>query len=443
MRVPAAVITWAILLGCGRARDSGGGAAAVTPQVTTPPPAGASASSTNGTPSSAGAPQSASSGPSETPSAPADTGTARTAPSPAPPDNTTTPAPPPSPARPHAWAGTQVFITPWTEIDGAATLPGGRLVLHGSQFLTKNGIGSRRGTLAWTDASGKVERVLEVPQADEIFGMAVSESSGAIALAGYTQGTGGYLLVLDADGALQWLVSMGREVTVYGVTFAPNGDVVACGWNPDAFLGRWAPDGTLLWRKTYQVDADGFSFGIAMTRSGDIVAAGGRGPVVAIRTAPDGTTRWTRTLALGSPSSGRGALATDAAGAVLLAGRNGNDAFVVKLDSAGGTAWLRTIATTGVDTANGIAVDAAGDAVVVGSYGLGSGGTGTGYVARYDPSGQRVWTTDVNWPGIEVLDGVALDAAGNAYVVGSFPADAFGFHTEGFLAKVDGAGVVQ
>jgi hypothetical protein len=128
---------------------------------------------------------------------------------------------------------------------------------------------------------------------------------------------------------------------------------------------------------------------------------------------------------------------------VLLAGRNGDDAFVVKLDSAGDTAWLRTIATTGVETANGIAVDLAGDGVVVGSYGLGSGGIGTGYVARYDSSGHPVRTTDVNWPGIEVLNAVVLDTASNAYVVGSFPSDLYGFETEGFLVKVDRSGVVQ
>jgi len=425
MRVRAAAIAWAILLGCGGASERGGNAAAVDSQATTPPPADPSASSTSGTPSPVAAP----SGPSAPPSAP--------------PDDKATPAPPSSPARPRTWAGTQVFTKPWTEIDGAAILAGGRLVVYGSQFVTNNGIGSRRGTLAWTDASGKGDRALQVPQADEIFGMAVSASFGAIALGGYTQGTGGYVLVLDADGALQWLSSMGPQAAVYGVTFAPNGDVVACGSNPHSFLGRWAPDGTLLWQKTYPVDADGFSFGIALTPSGDIAAAGGRGPVVAIRTAPDGTTRWTRTLALGSPSSGLGAIATDAAGAVLLAGRDGDDAFVVKLDSAGDTAWLRTIATTGVDTANGIAVDAAGNVVVVGSSGLGSGGKGTGYVVRYDLSGQQAWTTDLNWPGIEVLNGVALDAAGNAYVVGSLPSDASGFQTQGFLAKVDRAGVVQ
>jgi len=287
-----------------------------------------------------------------------------------------------------------------------------------------------------------VERV-EVPQLGEIFGMAVSASSRAIALAGYTQGTGGYLLVLDADGAQQWLVSMGREAAVYGVAFAPNGDLVACGSDPDSFIGRWAPDGTLLWRKRYGADADGFAFGIAMTPSGDIAAAGGRRPVVAVRTTPDGTTRWTRTLGFGSPSSGRGAIATDATGAVLLTGRDTDDAFVAKLDSAGDTLWVRTIATSGVDTANGIAVDSRGEAVVVGSYGLGSGGAGTGYVARYDPTGERLWMTDVNWPGIEVLGGIALDTAGNAYVVGSLPSDAFGFQTEGFLAKVERTGVVQ
>ena len=45
--------------------------------------------------------------------------------------------------------------------------------------------------------------------------------------------------------------------------------------------------------------------------------------------------------------------------------------------------------------------------------------------------------------GNEVLGGIAVDAAGNAYVVGSFPSDAFGFQTDGFLAKVDRAGAVQ
>jgi hypothetical protein len=425
MRVRAVAISWVILLGCGGARESGSATATSSSKATTPPTPPSTASSGPAS-SPSDTPQPAPAGPTDTP--------------PAPPD--TTPAPTPPVGSPQRWAGTQVFSTPWTELAGVATLPGGGLVAFGSQFVTKDGIGSRRGTLAWTDATGKVKRVLAVPQADEIFSMVVS-SSGAIALGGYTQGTGGYVLVLDADAVQQWVVSMGPSVAVYGVAFAANGDLVACGSNPDSFIGRWAGDGTLLWRKTYPVNADGFSFGIAITPSGELAAAGGRGPVVAVRTAADGTTLWTRTLAVGSPSSGRGAIAVDAAGAVLLAGRDVDDAFVAKIDPAGNTAWLKMLATTGVDTANGIAVNPAGDTLVVGSYGLGSGGDGTGYVARYNPAGEQEWTADLSFPGIEVLGSVALDPAGNAYVVGSLPSDAFGFRTEGFLAKVSRDGVVQ
>src|SRR5205807_10376358 len=83
----------------------------------------------------------------------------------APPDNTPAPPPPPPAATPQAWAGTQVFTKPWTELEGVATLPGGRLIGFGSQFITTDGIGSRHGTLAWTDATGKVERVEAPPAA--------------------------------------------------------------------------------------------------------------------------------------------------------------------------------------------------------------------------------------------------------------------------------------
>jgi len=442
MRVRVAAIAGAILLACGGAKDSGGGASSPT----TPP--APPASTTVAAAPSAGAP--AASAPPDTPAAPPDAPAATPsetpdaggpAPAPAPPDNT--PAPAPSPDAPK-WAGTQTFAAPWTEVDRVATLPGGGFLAFGNQFLIKDGRGSRYGSVAWIDASGTMQRVLTHPNPDDIFAMAVSVS-GAIALGGYTQGgEGGYLLLLDAEGTQKWAVPLGYHGAIYGVTFAPNGDVVACGSDPDSFIGRWAPDGTQVWRKTYPVASDGFAYGIALTPSGDIAAAGGRGPVFALLVDADGATLWTRSFDLGTQSTSGGGIAVDAQGAVLLSGRrDGNDAFVMKLDPAGETSWQKTIATSGVDTANGIAVDAAGNAVVVGSYGLASGGGGTGYVARFDPSGEQLWMTDVDWPGIEVLRGIALDAAGNAYVVGSYPSDALGFHTQGFLVRVDRAGIVQ
>src|SRR5690349_18260457 len=108
MQVRTAVIAWAILLGCGGASSSGGGVAATSSQASTASPA---------------TPASPSDTPQPTPAAPPDA----------------TPAPPPSPPAPPspAWAGTQTLAAPWTELDGVATIPGGGLVLFGSQFLVK------------------------------------------------------------------------------------------------------------------------------------------------------------------------------------------------------------------------------------------------------------------------------------------------------------------
>jgi hypothetical protein len=226
-----------------------------------------------------------------------------------------------------------------------------------------------------------------------------------------------------------------------------DGDVIASGWEQGAWIERRGPGETLRWRTAFAEDSDGFSFGVAVSPSDEIAAAGGRGATVVARLAPDGRLRWIRTLPLGSDSSSAGGVAIDASGAVLVAGRTsapafglagggGDDAFVAKLDAAGDVAWARGIATSGVDVANAVAVDAAGAAVVVGTRGTDSGGSGVGFVARWDRDRKTAWTADLDWPGNEVMAHGALDAAGNAFVVGSFPADAFGFHTNGFLAKL-------
>src|SRR5438445_4421542 len=121
MRVRAAVISGAILLGCGAARHSGGGTAATSSQAITTPPAAPSASA-GATPPSTDTPQS-------TPAAP--------------PDNTPAPPPPPPAATPQAWAGTQVFTTPWTELEGAATILGGRHIVVGRPVIKSGSTGAR------------------------------------------------------------------------------------------------------------------------------------------------------------------------------------------------------------------------------------------------------------------------------------------------------------
>ena len=69
-----------------------------------------------------------------------------------------------------------------------------------------------------------------------------------------------------------------------------------------------------------------------------------------------------------------------------------------------------------------IAVDSAGNSRVTGAFGTPTGTAGF-FVARYDAGGSRVWVgsaaEDEANPGNAAGTGIALDAAGNSYVVGS------------------------
>jgi hypothetical protein len=320
-------------------------------------------------------------------------------------------------------------------------LPGEALLVSGSALVVDASGGARRGWRAWTDASGAVVRTLAVPGADEIFALAVAPS-GAIALAGYTQGSGGYVMELSPAGDVLWDAVLGLGAAAYGVGFAPEGDVVACGSDQGGWIGRWSPAGQLAWRQTYSADADGFSYGLAVAPTGDVAAAGGRAPVVAVSVGPDGAQRWAQRFADLGSTYGVGGIAVDAGGGVILAGGAGEDGYVAKLDATGALAWLQRISTPASDFASAVAAGPDGGAVVVGSRGLASG-VGGAFAARYDASGAPVWTTD--WAGAwpTTLNGVAIDATGDAFVVGSSPADAFGFHRSGLLGKVDRTGAVQ
>jgi subtilisin-like proprotein convertase family protein len=79
---------------------------------------------------------------------------------------------------------------------------------------------------------------------------------------------------------------------------------------------------------------------------------------------------------------------------------------------------------------------------------LTSAGGSDVYVARYDGDGAFQWARSAGGAGGDVLRGVAVDAAGNAYVAGRFPGTAtFGTTSltavgggDGFLTKLDAAG---
>ncbi len=147
--------------------------------------------------------------------------------------------------------------------------------------------------------------------------------------------------------------------------------------------------------------------------------------------------------------------------------RGGTDAFVTKLDPSGSTLVYSTyLGSNTDDAANGIALDAFGNAYVTGATAssgfpnngavtcLGTKSTGSdAFVLRLDVSGATVdYCRFIGGSGIDVGQGIAADAAGNVWVVGATTSSnlpvlaalqpTLGGRTDGFVGKLDPTGVL-
>jgi hypothetical protein len=129
----------------------------------------------------------------------------------------------------------------------------------------------------------------------------------------------------------------------------------------------------------------------------------------------DPTLTW-NTFMGGSLSSDLGnAIAVDVTGSVYVAGNSSstwgtpvnpyeggtNDVFAAKLDNNGNRLWNTFMGGSGTDQGNGIALDATGNVYVVGTstaawgapINLFAGGTNDAFAAKLDSSGTRLWNT--------------------------------------------------
>jgi hypothetical protein len=75
------------------------------------------------------------------------------------------------------------------------------------------------------------------------------------------------------------------------------------------------------------------------------------------------------------------------------------DVFLTKYDALGNLLWCRQMGTSDADKSNGTAVDSSGN-IYIGGYAGGSLGepyTGglVGFLAKYDASGNRLWTRQI------------------------------------------------
>ncbi len=134
-----------------------------------------------------------------------------------------------------------------------------------------------------------------------------------------------------------------------------------------------------------------------------------------------------------------------------------SDAFVSKLDPTGTTLVYSTyLGGGGSDSANGIAVDTAGNAYVTGRTDslnfpttVGAlqtskaGGAFDAFISKLDPTGFLVYSTYLGGGGIDIGNGIAVDSLGNAYVTGRTDSSNFPTTPGAFLTGLPFAGITD
>jgi hypothetical protein len=112
-----------------------------------------------------------------------------------------------------------------------------------------------------------------------------------------------------------------------------------------------------------------------------------------------------------------------------MSGAGQDDVFVAKLDPSGKQLWRRRFGDADEQASTGVAVDARGNIVVVGTFGgevdfgggtLRSDGLRDAFVAELDSAGRHLWSRRFGGSGWDAAFSVAVDRAGNVLATGNF-----------------------
>jgi len=319
-------------------------------------------------------------------------------------------------------------------------------------------------------------------------------NAGTIVWSSYLGGSGddrGFSVALDASGA----VFMTGDT--YSTDFPSSGGFdTTLGGTEDAFVAKVSNAGALLWSSYLGGSALDFGGAIAVDPSGNALLAGtststdfpkskvidtslGQIDVIVAKISTSGSLVWSTAFGSAGDEFAYG-IAADASGNAVITGstnwtdfpivaaydatlNGGRDAFLTKLDPTGSIVWSTYFGGLLHDDGNDLAIDAAGNIVVVGltespdfpstgGFDASRGGTRDGFVTKFNASGSPVWSSYLGGGANDLALGVALDDVGNLFVTGEtlssdFPSTG-GFDTtfngaaDAYVAKVSSAGVL-
>jgi hypothetical protein len=353
--------------------------------------------------------------------------------------------------------------------DTYGVLPGQTKVGERDAFVRKyNGSGNELWTRQFGTGGGGgcLALAVAVDTARNVY--IAGAALGALPGQTSTGGWDAFLRKYDAAGNAVWTRQFGtdsydsaNDVAVDGVS-----NVYVVGQiGQEAYIRKYDSAGNELWTRQFSTAGWAEAYGVAVDQAGNVYVIGrpsGSEPVnfggFLRKYDSAGNELWTREFGTAAGAEIH-SVATDEAGNLYIAGYTQQalpgqismgeiDAFVSKFNSAGDELWIRQFGTGYTDYAWGVAVDAAGNIYAVGStYGAFSGQTGTGipgyldiYVRKYDGAGNEIWTRQLGSTADDDAHGIAVDNAGNVHIsggtTGTLPGQTNNGWGDAFVAKI-------
>lgn len=271
---------------------------------------------------------------------------------------------------------------------------------------------------------------------DDAAGCVVTDHQGGVVVAGGTKGNlfttnaGGddvYIVKYNANGNQLWAKQFGtsKDDDPTQVTIDSQNNIIVVGntggilFGPftgpqgDAFIVKYDSNGNQLWAKQYGT-GDSSNCSVAVDRQNNLYCAG-------ITTG--------NLFGPNADSNDPGAY----------------DSFIIKYDPSGNKLWAKQFGATGDDIAAHIALDAQGNAYVAGGTNqLFSTSTGydSAFLAKFDPNGVLLWGKQFGSSYKSFATGLCVDGTGYPYVSGYTANDGSGsgLNDSGFITKYGPSG---
>lgn len=317
--------------------------------------------------------------------------------------------------------------------------------------------------LEWTRTQGTSARDAAIDIAADSLGNVFVAGDTSGPLSGSSLGASdAFLTRYDSSGDRKWTINIGsnKNDVGYGVSIDNLGSAyVAGGINgsyglvdqatADAFVYKYDVNGNQTWARTFGTSTTDEARDVVGDSSGNVFVAGltlgnlagtnaGNADVFVSKFNAQGDQLWTRQIG-SNQFDGVFAAATDAPGNVFVVGSTYGsfggpnpgtleDVFVAKFDASGNHLWTRQFGNSGQQFGDGVVVDATGNIYIAGgtsgSWGGPAGGDGNatnpydGYLMKLDSNGNQQWLRQFGGHSYDSAGAVTLDSLGNVYVVG-------------------------